>query len=298
MTDAASDVQLSEFFATGEGQAEPNLAEYFHENTKLTEFEKGGDPRDGGATDPGSLFSGRVAESVLAGVEAVVAQGGKRYPAAPRIELPEPGDGPHDALITVLSGRESAQGGYARDAVEKGHLSLLFKYAYGWNTARRKDYDGGSLQRKYVPSAGGLYPLEVYALQSHEPGSAVLDVHHYNPVSHALERINIVPRAAVEAAFVAFPDPALVVVVTAVLPRLAWKYGERGYRYALLEAGHVGQNLVLVAQALGMAACPIAGYYDDRVHDLIDADGASEVAVYAFFLGYPQSESAGQAGSS
>jgi SagB-type dehydrogenase family enzyme len=67
--------------------------------------------------------------------------------------------------------------------------------------------------------------------------------------------------------------------------RSRFKYGLRGYRFALLEAGHVVQNLVLAATALGLPALPLGGWYDRRVDELVGADGLDEATVYVVLLG-------------
>jgi len=86
-------------------------------------------------------------------------------------------------------------------------------------------------------------------------------------------------------------DPALVdgaaalLVVTAMFWRSRFKYGARGYRFALLESGHVVQNAVLAATALGLPALPLGGFYDRRIDELVGADGLDEATVYALLLG-------------
>ena len=79
--------------------------------------------------------------------------------------------------------------------------------------------------------------------------------------------------------------------MTAVFQRTQMKYAERGYRYVLLEAGHIGQNICLVANAVGLASCPIVGTYDAALERLIDIDGVTESVVYALGLGYPHDSS-------
>jgi len=67
--------------------------------------------------------------------------------------------------------------------------------------------------------------------------------------------------------------------------RSRFKYGLRGYRFALVEAGHVVQNVVLAAAALGLPALPVGGYYDCRLDALVGANGLDEASVYAVVLG-------------
>jgi SagB-type dehydrogenase family enzyme len=141
--------------------------------------------------------------------------------------------------------------------------------------------------RRPVPSAGALYPLELYVValdvDSIEPGA-----YHYNPFRHRLERLRPAARDDVAAALV---DPALaehtatLIVVTAMFWRSRFKYGARGYRFALLEAGHLMQNAVLAAAAMKLPALPIGGFYDCKLDALVGANGLDEAAVYALLVG-------------
>jgi SagB-type dehydrogenase family enzyme len=67
--------------------------------------------------------------------------------------------------------------------------------------------------------------------------------------------------------------------------RTRFKYGLRGYRFSLLEAGHLVQNVVLAATALGLPAVPLGGWYDRRLDELVGADGLDEASVYAVAVG-------------
>ena len=78
---------------------------------------------------------------------------------------------------------------------------------------------------------------------------------------------------------------AAVLLLLAVFGRTRFKYGLRGYRFALLEAGHVVQNVALTAVALDLAALPLGGFYDAQVDDLVGADGVEESVVYGVVVG-------------
>jgi SagB-type dehydrogenase family enzyme len=80
-------------------------------------------------------------------------------------------------------------------------------------------------------------------------------------------------------------EAAALLVVTAVFPRTQFKYGQRGYRFALLEAGHVVQNVLLAAADLGLPALPLGGFYDRRLDAIVGADGLDEASVYSVALG-------------
>jgi SagB-type dehydrogenase family enzyme len=141
--------------------------------------------------------------------------------------------------------------------------------------------------RRPVPSGGALYPLELYLIAL-EVAELAGEITHYNPYRHRLERLRPVDRGAVARALVEpelVENAAALVVVTAMFWRSRFKYGLRGYRFALLEAGHAVQNAVLAAAALGIAARPLGGYYDRLLDSLVGADSLDEASVYALLLG-------------
>jgi SagB-type dehydrogenase family enzyme len=141
--------------------------------------------------------------------------------------------------------------------------------------------------RRPVPSGGALYPLELYVLALAVAGTAP-SVFHYDPFRHRLELLGAVDESAIGSALV---EPSLaeaaaaVLVVTGMFWRSRFKYGLRGYRFVLLEAGHVMQNALLAAAALGLPALPLGGFYDRRLDVLVGADGLDEGSLYALVLG-------------
>ena len=77
----------------------------------------------------------------------------------------------------------------------------------------------------------------------------------------------------------------ILLAITGVFDRTQVKYGERGYRYALLEAGHVGQNVYLATQALGLGCCGLAGTRDLAIEELLGIDGVTESLLYTLVIG-------------
>lgn len=136
-----------------------------------------------------------------------------------------------------------------------------------------------------APSAGALYPLEVYAVLAE-------GVYHYEPQAH---RLNLQAqgdlRPALHAAAL-YQDSVLeapaVFVIAAVYQRTAQKYGrERSPRYVHLEAGHAAQNLLLQAVALDLGAVPIGAFYDDQVQEILGlAD--DQQPLYLIPVGHPR----------
>ena len=113
--------------------------------------------------------------------------------------------------------------------------------------------------------------------------------YHYQVSEHALELLRARPFTAEDVRALFIPawtaGASVAVVMTGVFERNQQKYGERGYRQILIEAGHMGQNICLVAEALGLKCCPVTGAYDDKLEELLDVDGVSESFLYAIILG-------------
>jgi SagB-type dehydrogenase family enzyme len=125
-----------------------------------------------------------------------------------------------------------------------------------------------------APSAGALYPMDVYAVT----GSATVTeleagVYHYSPSGHKISLVTAgdlrtaIARASLAQMWMA--EPALVLVITAEYDRITGKYGRRGVRYAMIEAGHIGQNIFLQAGALGLAAGIVGAFRDEEVTEVM-----------------------------
>lgn len=140
------------------------------------------------------------------------------------------------------------------------------------------------LGHRTAPSAGALFPLELYAVTT----TAAL---HYEPAGHTVTvRLHGDHRPDLQAAAWG-QDPVgeapVTFVITAVVERTAGKYGERATRYVRLEAGHVAQNILLQAVALGLGAVPIGAFVDERVAALLELPGA-ERPLYLVPVGHPR----------
>jgi SagB-type dehydrogenase family enzyme len=186
--------------------------------------------------------------------------------------LPEPSGLAEATLADVLAQRRSAREFTAEPLTDQQVSDLLWA-AQGVTSER-----GG----RTAPSAGALYPLEVYVVTD----DGVL---HYVPDGHRAElRESATVRTAVGDAVgqdSAKSAPA-VVVITGVPGRLEPKYGGRAERYLLLEAGHAAQNLVLAATALGLGGVTIGAFGDDAMARALELP-AEEQVVYAIPVGEP-----------
>lgn len=143
--------------------------------------------------------------------------------------------------------------------------------------------------RRAQASGGARYPIEVYPLVLRSGEGLPAGLYHYNVKLHALETLwdKSFTKEELKDYFVYewTADASVVFLMTAVFWRNQMKYGERGYRYVLIEAGHIGQNLYLVSEALGLKCCALGGTKDERVEELLDIDGVNESLVYAVAVG-------------
>jgi SagB-type dehydrogenase family enzyme len=77
----------------------------------------------------------------------------------------------------------------------------------------------------------------------------------------------------------------VVLFLTQILQRMRFKYQDRSYRYGLLEAGHIGENVYLAATSMGLGACGIGAYMDDEINAMLGVDGVEEATVYMLSAG-------------
>jgi SagB-type dehydrogenase family enzyme len=165
-------------------------------------------------------------------------------------------------------------------------LATILSYAYG--TKREGQSPASTRQLRVVPSAGALYPLEVFVYSEHVKRLAA-GLYHYNPVKNQLRRLRRGNEISKIAQAIVQSDVAygasLLVFITAVFERSVFKYGDRGYRFVLLEAGHVAQNINLVAGAMGLGCLNIGGFYDREIDEYLDLDGVTHSTIYLVAVG-------------
>lgn len=180
-----------------------------------------------------------------------------------RIDLPKPQKSGGRSIEEVLAVRRSVRE-YAKTPLSLADLSQLLWSAQGVTDELRGF--------RTAPSAGALYPLEVYVA-----ACAVADlpagVYRYLPAEHRLERIveGDVRRDLSGAALnqSAVEDAAAVIAIAGVYERTTGKYGERGVRYVYIEAGHAAQNIYLQAASFGLGTVSIGAFHDDEVRRVL-----------------------------
>jgi SagB-type dehydrogenase family enzyme len=139
-----------------------------------------------------------------------------------------------------------------------------------------------------TPSGGARNPYEAYLVAARVEGLAP-GVYHYDGVAHALGRLPVAPPADVASLLGDqdwFRGAAAVVLLVANFARSAWKYPHPGaLRVVWIEAGHIAQNLLLLATRHGLAATPTCALSDAPIEALLGLDRVTQAAVHAVVLG-------------
>ncbi len=204
----------------------------------------------------------------------------KRYSNAVSISLPSalaPLDVPLEDAIRNRRSRKQ----FSDTSISVQELTRLLEFAAGVTHQEE-------IPRRAAPSAGALFPVEIYPMvfgvDGIEPG-----LYHYVAVTSTLEYLKPLNGPCDLWPVLDFSfegtTPAVAFALTARLPRVQAKYGERGYRFALMESGHIAQNMLLTATALGLNSIPAGGFFDDGLNFLLGVDGRDEVAVYLVLAG-------------
>jgi SagB-type dehydrogenase family enzyme len=174
---------------------------------------------------------------------------------------------------------------FVPDNLTLEQLRTILHCGYG---VTRDNADNEYIKRPFrtVPSGGALYPLEIYFYSNGKVEGLSAGIYHYSPVENAIQLVregNF--NEEISECFVSFQthlaqETSLLIFITAVFNRSTFKYREKGYRFALLEAGHVAQNINLGATALDLNVINIGGFHDRLVDRFLKIDGLNHSTIY------------------
>jgi SagB-type dehydrogenase family enzyme len=204
----------------------------------------------------------------------------KTYPGSKKVELPKPKY--HGLTVEEAIEKRRSIRNYSKQAISMAQLSQLLFAAQG---ITGKMYDR---VLRSAPSAGALYPFEIYAVVNNVQ-DLPQGIYHYSVLDHALELVKAgdfsgkITDAGLEQEMLG--DAGVTFVLSAIFDRVRCKYGERGFRYAYIEAGHISQNIYLQAVSLGQGSVCAGAFLDEKVNQLIGVDGNKEAAIYLHAVG-------------
>ncbi|MFZ5432243.1 MAG: SagB/ThcOx family dehydrogenase [Calditrichota bacterium] len=212
----------------------------------------------------------------ILGPALITLAAGATEPPKP-IPLPPPDLVGSKSLEQVLDERRSVRE-FSSDSLTLSELGQLLWAAQGitsdngWRTA---------------PSAGALYPLDVYIAVKRVAG-LTSGVYRYIPGlpdEHWLELVregDPSPDLNHACGQACIAEGAVGIIIVAIAERTAKRYGERAERYAILEAGHAAQNVLLQAEARDLGAVPVGAFHDELIQELT---GSSGMPLYVISVG-------------
>jgi len=181
------------------------------------------------------------------------------------IHLPKPLLKGKISVEEALYRRHSTRS-FSSDALTMQEISQVLWAAYGKN----------AYGKKTVPSAGASYPFDIYLVAGNING-LTSGLYQYDSEKYDLITIkNIDIREAIaEAAhrqmFICYA-PAIIIIVARFV-RTTRFYGKRGERYVFIDAGHIGQNISLQVEAIGLATCMIGAFDDEKISEILSVKG-------------------------
>lgn len=206
-------------------------------------------------------------------------------PDAPLLPLPPPAslNIPKKDLQEAIEQRRSLRR-YTSAPLSAEELSFLL-----WCTQGVRRLVPGSATFRTVPSAGARHAIDTYLLVNNVQGVPE-GLYRFSGIRHALVEVRREAGLSDQLTAACLGQPfvktsAVTFAWAAVVERMRWRYGERGYRYLLLDAGHICQNLYLAAEAVQCGVCAIAAFADEAVDRLLGFDGEQEFTLYLATVG-------------
>jgi SagB-type dehydrogenase family enzyme len=193
---------------------------------------------------------------------------------------------PQMSLVESILQRRSLRR-YTDEALTLEELSLLLFTSQGIQELRegRKN----KITFRTVPSAGARHAFETFLLINRVEGVPA-GLYRYSALNHSLVEVNLdadIAERVTEGNYgqKQVLNSAVTFLWVAIVERMTWRYVERGYRYLHLDAGHVCQNVSLVAEAINCGVCAIAAYDDAKLNEVLGVDGDEAFAIYVAALG-------------
>ena len=173
---------------------------------------------------------------------------------------------------------------YAETPLSLSELSYLL-----WCTQGVREITSGKATFRTVPSAGARHPFETMLLVNRVEGMKP-GLYWFVASGHRLSQLDAEPEIADRIAEAAYNqrfilESAATFIWIADAVRMTWRYGERGYRYMHIDAGHVCQNLYLAAESIGAGCCAIGAFTDETMNALLGLDGINQFVIYLGVVG-------------
>ncbi len=186
-------------------------------------------------------------------------------------------------LAELIYSRKSSRR-YTEESMSLLELSFLL-----WSTQGIKKLRGQYATLRTVPCGGARHEFETYLTVKNIEGLTP-GIYHYLPMEHAVEKIGEISDMDSTVSSLICDQKwgakaNAVFFWSTVIYRAEWRYGIYAHRVALIDAGHIGQNLYLAATALGLGTCGVASFNHDLCSKIFRMDGEEEFMVYCAPVG-------------
>jgi len=194
-----------------------------------------------------------------------------------------------DDFFNLVTRRRSGRNFDPNYKMSLNELEHILYYSYGITRKESINDTGGYMGYRNVPSAGGLYPLEIYValFNSHvDEGLYHYDDHGNSLVlikeGHHLEQLRKIIKAE---PYIDIASATGVIFITGMIERQAIKYGERSHRFMLQEAGSVAYLTSLITEHMGLGSCWTGAFIDQEVNNFLGIDGNYETVLNPIVFG-------------
>lgn len=194
-----------------------------------------------------------------------------------------------DDFFKLISERRSVRKFDSEYQISLFELENLMYYSYGITRKEKINNNGGFMGYRNVPSAGGLYPLEVYVclFNSHiEPG-----LYHYDSLKNSLAMVRpgnhlpLMKKLIMAAPAIDMDSACGVILVNGLIERQAIKYGERSYRFMQQECGSLTYLMSIIMENMGLGSCYTGGFIDQELNNFMQIDGNYETVLCPVVFG-------------
>jgi SagB-type dehydrogenase family enzyme len=226
----------------------------------------------------------------------VMARAFREYPGCPVMPLPLDAELGELTLSQAIRYRRTVRH-FTNAAISLPQLSAILLYSGGITGQFTYTFKKPEIQYlRAAPSAGALYPIEIYPVVLNVT-DCEQGIYHYNVKDHALVQLRkqdcheLIPPLLTGQVFT--KECAVIFLLTAIFKRTTIKYGQRGYRFVLLDAGHIAQNIYLCATSFNLGCVALGGFYDREMEEILNLDGVEESLVYALAIGHRSEDQTG-----
>ncbi len=263
-----------------------SLSEMYHENSKMREIDAG-------------FYSWITFVNTSKEIRKIITRPNYKYNGfnTQKLRIGMPANDDQKKFFYDVLTRRRSERTFKDTPIDFECFSRLLFLANGV-TINQTQGDDVTFNLRTTPSPGGLFPVEVYCIVQNvegiDPG-----LYLYSPVDNEIVQLYTDTRDNLDKALSKAMSPltdsikstAAVFVLAANMPRVKFKYRERGYRFALLETGHIAQNIILAAESENLGSVCVGGYIDDHMNNIINANGLDMIVQYCILVGNKPNES-------